>query len=199
MAGFTRTPRTRGLISGLFLFLLGAWGGLGPFVAPYFRYGYLPDRAWAYTSGRFYLSALPGAIALLAGLTIMITRNRGLGGVMAVIAALGGAWLIGGASLLSLLPARYAITAGQPLRPAAATLAQLGLFTGTGTLIVLFAGLALGRFSLTAVRDLIPIEDDYDYEDASGGYPPGPAPLVLSPVVGPLATTEQMTSAKPPG
>lgn len=201
MAGYTRTPRTRGLISGLFLFLLGAWGGLGPFVAPYFRYGFKPDQAWAYSSGRFFLSALPGAVTLLAGLTIMVTRGRVIGGSGAVIAALAGAWFIAGASLLSLLPAQDRVTAGQPIQAgsAAATLAQLGLFTGVGMLVLCFAGLALGRFSLAAVRDLTIADEDYEYDYEGTDYQPGPPPLELPAAGGPFATTERIAGAEHSG
>jgi hypothetical protein len=59
MAGMLRIPRTRGAVSGVLLILLGVWGGLVPFVGPYFHYAYTPDRAWAYTSGRLWLSIVP--------------------------------------------------------------------------------------------------------------------------------------------
>lgn len=201
MAGLTRTPRSRGLISGLLLFLLGGWGGLGPFVAPYFRLGFTPDHPWAYTSGRLYLSAVPGAVVLLAGLIIMVTRSRAIGGCLAVIAALAGAWFIAGSVVLTLLPARISagISAGKPIQAgaAAATWSQLGLLTGVGTLVVLFAGLALGRFSLAAVKDLTGEDDDFDYdfvggpEEATSVYPPGPAPLRLPVAADPHAVTEE--------
>ena len=60
MASVTRIPRSRGGVTGVLLIILGAWGGLVPFVGPYFHYAYTPDKAWAYTSGRLYLSIVPG-------------------------------------------------------------------------------------------------------------------------------------------
>ena len=89
MAGVTRIPRTRGAVSGVLLILLGAWGGLAPFVGPYFRFAYTPDKAWAYTSGRLWLSVVPGAAALLGGLLVTIASHRAVGCVGAFAAALG--------------------------------------------------------------------------------------------------------------
>ena len=157
MADGVRTPRTRGSLCGLALILLGAWGGVAPFAGPSFGFGFTPDHAWKYTSGRLYLSAIPGGVVLLAGLIVMVTRSRGLGGFWAFIAALGGAWLIAGAAVISLLPAQQVagIHVGLPLGSGAhiATLTSLALFGGLGAVIVFFAALALGRFSTAAYRD----------------------------------------------
>jgi hypothetical protein len=157
MAYDLRTPRSRGSLCGLVLILLGGWAGVAPFAGPSFGFGFTPDRAWHYTQGRLYLSALPGAIALLAGLIITLTRSRSFGGFCAVVAAVAGAWLIAGASLIRLLPASQvaSITTGNPLGTSTSVriLTQVAFFTGAGALIVFFAALALGRFSITALRD----------------------------------------------
>jgi len=60
-----RIRRTHGIFGGLLVALLGIWGGIIPFVGPYFNYAYTPDKAWTYTSGRLWLEILPGAGALL--------------------------------------------------------------------------------------------------------------------------------------
>jgi hypothetical protein len=169
MADGVRTPRTRGSLCGFALILLGAWGGAAPFAGPSFGFGFTPDRAWAYTQGRLYLSAIPGGVVLLAGLIVMVTRSRGFGGFLAFIAALGGAWFIAGPALISLLPARLAtgISTGSPLGSGAhiAILTDLAFFGGLGALIVFFAALALGRFSIAAHRDY----DDVVADDGDGG------------------------------
>src|ERR1700689_309522 len=77
MAVVARVPRSRGGVSGALLILIGAWGGLAPFVGPYFRFAYTPDKAWAYTSGRLWLSIVPGAAALLGGLLWRVHRRSG--------------------------------------------------------------------------------------------------------------------------
>ncbi|HEY2575734.1 MAG TPA: hypothetical protein VGI74_05455 [Streptosporangiaceae bacterium] len=71
-----RVPRSRGALSGLLLVLLGAWGALIAFVGPYFHYAFTPDRAWVYSSGRFWLEVLPGAAALLGGLIVLLAGTR---------------------------------------------------------------------------------------------------------------------------
>jgi len=157
MAKVAPIPRSRGSLCGLALIALGAWAGLAPYAGPNFGYGLASDRAWAYTQGKLYLSALPGAVALVAGLGIMITRRRGLGGLLAVIAALAGAWLIVGGWAVQLLPASLggAITAGSPVGSTVrqVDLTYIGSFWGAGALIVFFAALALGRFSIAALKD----------------------------------------------
>src|SRR5260221_2730024 len=117
MADDVRTPRSRGSLCGLALILLGCWAGLAPFAGPSLRFGFTPDRAWEYTSGRLYLSALPGAVVLLAGLIVAMTRNRPFGGFCAFVAAFGGVWVLAGAALVQLVPGRPAtpITYGRPI------------------------------------------------------------------------------------
>ena len=62
-----RIRRSRGAVCGAALILLGLWAGLAPFVGPYFHFGFTPDKAWEYNTGRLYLSAVPGAASGLAG------------------------------------------------------------------------------------------------------------------------------------
>src|SRR5215472_5857805 len=90
MAGMLRPPRTRTALSaGTLLILLGAWGGLVPFVGPYLHYAYTPDKAWAYTSGRLWLEIVP-ALGAIAGGIIVISAFRSV--------ALLGAFLAGSAA-----------------------------------------------------------------------------------------------------
>src|SRR2546421_12923996 len=48
MNGMLRIPRSRGALSGVLLILLGAWGGLIPFIGPYFHYATHPQRLVLY-------------------------------------------------------------------------------------------------------------------------------------------------------
>src|SRR5215469_818568 len=134
MADGVQTSRTRGSICGLALVLLGGWGGVAPFAGPSIGFGFGPDRAWEYTSGRLFLSAIPGAVVLLAGLIVALTRSRGFGGFCAFMAALGGAWFIAGAAIIRLLPGGRAasIQIGSPLGSGATiqTLTSLSFFAG---------------------------------------------------------------------
>jgi hypothetical protein len=161
MAGVARIPRSRGGVTGVLLILLGAWGGLAPFVGPYFRFAFTPDKAWAYTSGRLWLSIVPGAAALLGGLLVVSAGHRAVGGFGAVLAVLGGAWFIVGIDVIPLVVKNGSINPGTALTGSLGSLSpatrvfleHLGFFTGTGALILFLGALALGRFSVVGVRD----------------------------------------------
>jgi hypothetical protein len=107
----------QGSLCGLAPILLGGWGGVAPCAGPSLRFGFTPETAWRYTQGRLSLSALPGAVVLVAGLIVLLTRSRGFGGFCALVAALGGGWFIAGAALVRLLAARQAasIVTGTPI------------------------------------------------------------------------------------
>ncbi len=132
MAGTTlplRVRRSRGALSGVLLVLLGVWGALIPFVGPYFHYAYTPDRTWAVTAGRMWLEVLPGAVALVSGIVVLVSRLRPLAVFAAWLAALAGAWFAVGsvvAAHWTTLPA-----AGTPVGGSARmALEQIGFFTG---------------------------------------------------------------------
>jgi|SRR5580698_3221080 hypothetical protein len=167
-------PRSRGGMCGLLLILLGLWGGLAPFVGPYFHFGYTPDKAWAYDSGRLYFSVIPGAAALLGGLLVTGTRSRTAGVLGGLLAALGGAWFgLGETFTTIVLKKTFAV--GTPLpwsgvSPALGTyLESLALFAGLGTLIIFIGAIAIGRFSMLAAKDVAV------YDTADSYYPGVPA------------------------
>jgi len=159
MAGMLRVRRIDGAIVGGLLVLLGIWGALIPFVGPYFHYAYTPDRTWDATTGRMWLEVLPGAVAFLSGLVVLISRFRPLGLLGAWLAAVAGAWFaVGGviAGRWTSLP-----NAGQPVGSGTrAMLEQIGFFTGLGIVIVFLAAVALGRFTVVAVgrREVVPVK-----------------------------------------
>jgi hypothetical protein len=200
MDSVPRVPRSRGALSGVLLILLGAWGGLAPFVGPYFHFAYTPDKAWAYNSGRLYLSIVPGAAVLLGGLLAAAATHRGVGGFGAFLAVLGGAWFVVGAGVSAVFLKSASISPGSPLGGTLGSLSaadktfleQLAFFTGIGVLILFFAATALGRFSVVGVRDAAlaaeeeesqpteAMEHDIGYPATTGQYPvtgSGPGPL----------------------
>jgi hypothetical protein len=143
-------------VSGCLLILLGAWGGLVPFIGPYFGYYYGPDKTWLYTSDRLWLSVLPAAAAFLGGLIVLgLPRLSALGGLLA---ALGGAWFVLGASVLAV--ARPGTGPGAPASAPGAVfnaatmhlLENIGFFSGLGVVIVFFAAVALGRSGVTRIE-----------------------------------------------
>lgn len=141
--------------SGCLLMLLGAWGALVPFVGPYFGYAYTPDKAWAYTTGRLWLSVLPGAAAFLGGLLVAASARAAASG--AFLALLGGIWFVVGVPVLHLVkpgtdPGSPA-TAGHAMFSTATMhfLESLGFFSGLGVAIVFFAALGLGRAGIARI------------------------------------------------
>ena len=74
--GRLHIARSRGALSGFLLLALGAWGALIPFVGPYFDFAYTPDSPWVWTVGRGWLEVLPGAVAAVGGLLLLMSRNR---------------------------------------------------------------------------------------------------------------------------
>jgi hypothetical protein len=192
MNGQGQIPRSRGGVCGALLILLGLWGGLAPFVGPYFHFGFTPDATWHYDSGRLYYSIIPGAAALLGGVLVAGTRNRGVGVTGGVLAALGGAWFVAGAGVVTYV-LKKTISAGSPvltttsgaqplaLRP---YLETISLFTGLGILVLFVGATAVGRFSMLAASDLAAGvgADSYDAE-----FPAAPA--ASQPDLSPYATT----------
>ena len=211
MASVTRIPRSRGGVAGVLLIILGAWGGLIPFVGPYFHYAYTPDTAWHYTSGRLYLSIVPGAAALIGGLLAVLASHRAVGVVGALLAALGGGWFILGGPIIALVVKNGSISPGSPLAGPVGSLSSatrmfletLGFFTGTGVLIVFLAALALGRFSVVSVRDAALADEELSLATDAAAYPAAeenlhePATTGEYPVTGSqYSATEQATTAQ---
>ena len=96
---------------------------------------------------------LPGAVAVVGGLLLVISRNRAtamLGGWLGVVA---GAWFVVGRVSAGLLGI------GDVGAPVAATESkalalELAYFYGLGALIVFLGAAALGRISVRSVRDV---------------------------------------------
>jgi hypothetical protein len=156
MAGILQIRRSHGILSGVVLALLGIWGGLIPFVGPYFNhYAYTPDTAWTYTTGRLWLEILPGAATLLGGLLLIIATGRHIAMFGAVLAIASGAWFAVGNVLAPLWTT--ANPAGVPVsvHTLGKAMEQIGFFTGLGVAIVLVAAFAAGRVSaVPSVRAL---------------------------------------------
>jgi hypothetical protein len=143
-------------VSGCLLILLGAWGGLVPFIGPYFGFYYGANQTWLYTSGRLWLSVLPAAAAFLGGLIVLgLPRLSALG---ALLAALGGAWFVLGTPVLAVAkpgtgPGSPGSAAGAMFSPATMHLLEnIGFFSGLGVVIVFFAAVALGRSGVTRIE-----------------------------------------------
>lgn len=164
-------PRSRGVVCGVLLIVLGAWGGLAPFVGPYFHLGYAPDATWHYNTARLYYSIAPGGAVLLGGLLVALTRNRAVGIVGGVLAILGGVWFIGGVHFMidvlhRSVPLGTALVRAGMSVPTWLYLDSLALFVGLGAIVLFVGGLSIGRFSMVSARDVA-------VEAEAEGYYPG--------------------------
>ncbi|HEY3020982.1 MAG TPA: hypothetical protein VGJ32_12365 [Solirubrobacteraceae bacterium] len=152
-----RIPRTRGAVSGLMVVLLGAFGALVPFVGPSFNFTIGPDSSFDMTAGRFWLSLLPGVVAVVGGLVLLLSANRATAVLGAQVAIAAGVWFVVGPTL-SVLWSDAAPPLGQAGRPLGGEYRQmaelLAYFYGLGAAITAFAALALGRMTLRTVRDV---------------------------------------------
>jgi hypothetical protein len=181
----THVRRSRGMVSGIALVLLGIWGGVIPFVGPLFHFSYTPNIAWHYTTGRLWLEILPAAATVLGGLILLLSASRVAIQFGAWLAAAAGAWFVVG-QLFSRLWNGGLPAAGLPVGSSIEriVLERVAFFAGLGVVIVFFAALALGRTSVIGVADLRdPAADDRDpgRDDVAtrgyrGGYRSGEGP-----------------------
>lgn len=159
-------PRSRGAASGFLVVLLGAWGALAPFVGPYLDFAYTPAQAWTWTAARGWLEVLPGVVAVVGGLLLLMSGNRAtamLGGWLGVAA---GVWFVVGRSFTATLAIGDLGAPTATLNAQGVLLLELAFFTGLGTLIAVLAALAVGRLSVRSVRDVSyaqrPVATDVD-------------------------------------
>src|SRR3954447_23635648 len=89
-----RTVTSR--LLGLLLILLGAWGGIVAYVGPRFDYRMDSGPAWDWTTAHWQLHAAPGGAVVLGGLLLLLATPRAVARLGAVLAILGGMWLVVG-------------------------------------------------------------------------------------------------------
>jgi hypothetical protein len=138
----------------MLLVLLGAWGALIPFIGPYFHYAFSPDHAWTYSTERLWLEVLPGAAVLLGGLIALVASTRPAAVFGAWLAALGGAWFVVGRPLSALWTTGGTVAGGHAVGGTVIRAAEdIGFFTGLGVVVLFFAAMALGRFTVVGVKE----------------------------------------------
>ncbi len=141
-----RLPRTTGALSGALIILLGVWGGLIPFIGPYFHYAFGGFQTWHYTSQRLWLCIVPGAVAVIGGFMLMRATTR-VGGLTAGWVALAaGVWFAIGPSV-SLLWHHTIYAIGTPAGGYTRQMLEwVGYFYGLGAAIIGLAAFAMGRY-----------------------------------------------------
>jgi len=128
--------------TGLLILVMGIWGGLVPFVGPYFHFALGPAKSWTWTTGRLWLSVLPGAVAVLGGLLLLGAGRRPAGKVGALLALAAGIWFAVGPQVSLLWNASGAQGAAHG-STGVRVLEELTYHTLLGSLLAAVAGYAL--------------------------------------------------------
>jgi hypothetical protein len=149
-------PRSRGMVSGVLLVILGAWGAVIPFVGPYFGYEFGSDQAWAMSWTRLWLNVLPGVAMFLGGLLLIGARRRAIAVVGGWLGVAGGAWFIVGPTVAMLWGGSMpGAPIGAPIGSEGLRVVELlGYFYALGAAGLTLSALALGRLSMIDVRDV---------------------------------------------
>jgi hypothetical protein len=142
-----RMARSTGALSGALIVLLGLWGALIPFLGPYFNYSFGVNSTWHYTADRLWLSILPGVLAIVGGVLLIVAATRLTGVIGGWLALLAGAWFaIGPAVSLTWESGQGPI--GRPLFGHTRQMLELlGYFYGLGAAIIALAAFSIGRFA----------------------------------------------------
>jgi hypothetical protein len=177
-----RMARSTGMASGLLVMVLGIWGALIPFVGPYFDYSFGTNTAWHYATDRLWLNILPGALAVIAGLLLLMAATRAAGMFAGWLGVVAGAWFVVGPAV-SLTWESGTGPIGRPLFGSTRQMLELvGYFYGVGALIVALAAFSIGRF---ASRPRLAEQDAIARAAARGAVtqapPPPPAADVPAP------------------
>lgn len=148
-----RVPRSRGAVTGVLLMILGAWGALVPLIGHYFNFVIGPDKAWDLTTGRFWLSVLPGIVVFAGGLLLTLSANRASGGFGAWLALVGGAWFVVGEQVSQLW--NHGVGQAGPALGGTTrrVFEHLAYFDALGALTIALSAFALGRLAVRSVRD----------------------------------------------
>jgi len=136
--------------AGLLILALGLWGSLVPFVGHYFNFALGPDKSWTWTSGRFYLSVLPGVVAAIGGLMLIGSGPRSSARLGALLALAAGAWFAIGPEVSLLWNAAGAQGPAHGSK-VVRVLEMLTYHTALGVVITALAAYALPRFPKRAV------------------------------------------------
>jgi hypothetical protein len=165
--------RSRGAITGPLLMVLGAWGALVPFIGHSFGFGFTPNNTWAWTAARGWLEVLPGAATFVGGALLTTSAHRVSATFGAWLAAASGAWFVVGTLIGPLWSAgNIGVASGSGNHQ---VYEQLGMFSGLGAVIVLFAAIAIGRVSVVGVRDVSAAQARLDADADSGEDTANPA------------------------
>jgi len=153
LAGERRTdvPKAGGfslVLLGLVTVLLGAWGGLAPFVGPTFGYRPAGRSSWHWSEAHGLLAVAPGAVAVLVGLLLMGSARGVIAGrgrlrllVLGTVLLACGGWFVIGPTSWPVVHGVAYFHSGSPLHVLAD---RIGASYGPGVLLALCGGIAVG-------------------------------------------------------
>jgi hypothetical protein len=142
-------PGTGPGLLGLLVLLLGAWGGIVPFVGPLFGYRSTGSGSFAWTAPHVFLYLIPGAVAMFFALVLMgsATERRARFSLSKELAALVviacGAWFVLGPAVWPIFSSSAAF--GHATGALARFVNFLGYNLGPGLLLAVFGAMALVR------------------------------------------------------
>ncbi|MHB1523716.1 MAG: hypothetical protein ACYCS9_04630 [Candidatus Dormibacteria bacterium] len=138
---------------GIPIIVVGAWGGLIPFVGPLFGYSMGAGGAWTWTAARAELHVVPALAAIVGGVVLLTaagSRSWRLGG--GLLALVAGIWFLVGPSLsfvgTSSSPmAGHGMMMGSKMTGASLAMSPLqaiGYHYGPGAIIAVLAAVVVG-------------------------------------------------------
>ncbi len=137
------------ILVGIATMLVAIWGAIAPFIGPTFGFSADGAGAWKLSGAHLLLGVLPGAVAFVAGVLILVIAprtiywsSRGSLAGAGLLAVMAGAWFVVGPlarPVLSTSGSYYVVAS--PLRELAF---QIGYSYGPGLLIIMAGGFALG-------------------------------------------------------
>jgi hypothetical protein len=143
-------PRPAGLgFLSLLIILVGAWGGIVPFVGPIFGYRAGRSGSFAWTAPHVFLYLVPGAVAMAFGLVLLgsaIDRVGRVGvakGLAALIVVACGAWFALGPAVWPIFSSSAVFSPATGALPR--FLNYLGYNLGPGLLLTALGAMALVR------------------------------------------------------
>ena len=135
-------------MAGFLTLLLGAWGGIIPYVGPTFGFSADGAPSWTWNLAHSMLFLVPGAAAVVAGLLIMVEglstgpARRSVLGLAGLLAAICGAWFVIG-------PIAWPAVNGPAFFSGASAVRELeywiGYSLGPGALLLACGAFVLGR------------------------------------------------------
>jgi hypothetical protein len=135
--------------AGLFTLLLGAWVGIVAFVGPAFSFSADGTASWTWNLAHSLLFLVPGAVAFVAGLMIIVEglsvgpARRTVLGVAGFLVAVCGAWIVVGPFAWAVLEStNFFVAGGSALRELAY---WIGYSIGPGGLLLALGAYVLGR------------------------------------------------------